>query len=82
MTLITAQQALSRAVEELWQAVGELALIVYEDRPRDADGRIEPTAFCKRTGTGSCDGRAVCGWIAKRHTELENVCSCLGACDG
>ncbi len=37
MTLITAQQALSRAVEELWQAVGELALIVYEDRPRDAD---------------------------------------------
>lgn len=37
MTLITAEQTLIRAVEQLWQAVCELVLIVHEDRPHDAD---------------------------------------------
>jgi len=37
MTLLGAEQALTEAVELLWQAVGELALTVYEDRPAGAD---------------------------------------------
>jgi hypothetical protein len=37
MTLVGAEQVLARAVEQLWQAVGELALTVYEDRPAAAD---------------------------------------------
>jgi len=37
MTLLGAEQALTEAVEQLWQAVGELALTVYEDRPAGAD---------------------------------------------
>jgi len=36
MTLLGAEQALTEAVEQLWQAVGELALTVYEDRPAGA----------------------------------------------